>query len=120
MPTWRCPHCGALQPEAARCWVCKRSSTICATCRHFRHGVAGQFGYCGLDRRRSPLSGDELRGCWQNDAADRPPDSAPWAARAIDPSTTRRPRRDFVPIGEIDAPRGGPTFRYVLWEDAEG
>jgi hypothetical protein len=21
-------------------------------------------GYCGLDRRRSPLGGDEIRACW--------------------------------------------------------
>jgi hypothetical protein len=27
--------------------------------------VAGGLGYCGLDRARLPLSGDELRGCWQ-------------------------------------------------------
>jgi len=26
--------------------------------------VAGRIGYCGLDPRRSPLVGDEVRGCW--------------------------------------------------------
>jgi hypothetical protein len=65
MPLWHCPHCGTPQPEAARCWVCRKSSTSCATCRHFRRGVAGQLGYCGLDRRREPLSGDEIRACWE-------------------------------------------------------
>jgi hypothetical protein len=65
MPLWRCPHCGTPQTESSRCWVCKRSATSCATCRNFRRAVAGDLGYCGLDRRRLPLHGDELRGCWE-------------------------------------------------------
>jgi hypothetical protein len=70
MPMWRCPHCGTPQAETARCWVCRRSSTACATCRHFRRSVAAQLGYCGLDSQRRPLRGDEIRGCW--DAATTP------------------------------------------------
>ena len=62
---WRCPHCGTPQAETARCWVCHRSSTACATCRHFRRSVAAQLGYCGLDRQRVPLRGDEIRACWE-------------------------------------------------------
>jgi len=27
--------------------------------------VAGSLGYCGLDRRRQPLAGDEIRECWE-------------------------------------------------------
>jgi len=65
MPMWRCPHCGTPQAETARCWVCRRSSTSCATCRHFRHSVAANIGYCGLDRTRRPLSGEEIRSCWE-------------------------------------------------------
>lgn len=64
MPQWRCPHCATPQPIAARCWVCRRSSTSCATCRHFRVSVAANVGYCGLDRERRPLRGDEIRACW--------------------------------------------------------
>jgi hypothetical protein len=64
MPMWRCPHCGTPQAESARCWVCRRSSTTCSTCRHFRASLAANVGYCGLDRRRVPLRGDEHRGCW--------------------------------------------------------
>jgi hypothetical protein len=30
--------------------------------------VAAQLGYCGLDRQRTPLTGDEIRPCWE--AAD--------------------------------------------------
>lgn len=65
MPQWRCPHCATPQPIAARCWVCRRSSTSCSTCRHFRASVAVNVGYCGLDRARLPLRGDEIRGCWE-------------------------------------------------------
>jgi len=35
------------------------------TCRHFRRSIAAQLGYCGLDRQRRPLRGDEIRGCWE-------------------------------------------------------
>ncbi|MEO8438186.1 MAG: hypothetical protein ABI562_06970 [Chloroflexota bacterium] len=65
MPMWRCPHCGTPQAETARCWVCRRSSTACATCQNFRRSVAAQLGYCGLDLKRLPLRGDEIRGCWE-------------------------------------------------------
>ena len=27
--------------------------------------MAGSLGYCGLDRRRRPLAGDEIRECWE-------------------------------------------------------
>lgn len=64
MPVWRCPHCGNPQAEAARCWVCRRSSTSCATCVNFRHAVFGGLGYCALDRGRDPLEGHEIRPCW--------------------------------------------------------
>jgi hypothetical protein len=69
MPMWRCPHCGTPQAETARCWVCHRSSTACATCKNFRRSVAGQLGYCGLDRERRPLRGDEIQACWEAPAA---------------------------------------------------
>jgi hypothetical protein len=69
MPMWRCPHCRTPQAEAARCWVCHRSSTSCATCVNFRHAVFGGTGYCGLDRRRDPLAGDEIRACWSSPIA---------------------------------------------------
>jgi hypothetical protein len=68
MPMWRCPHCGTPQPVTARCWVCRRSSTSCGTCRHFRGSVAANVGYCGLARDRRPLRGDEIRACWEEGA----------------------------------------------------
>lgn len=74
MPSWRCPHCETPQEEASRCWVCHRSSTSCGTCRHFRGSVAARVGFCGLDRRREPLRGDEVRACWEDGATAAPPD----------------------------------------------
>ena len=76
MPSWRCPHCSTPQPEASRCWVCHRSSTSCGTCRNFRGSVAARFGFCGLDRQRLPLNGDEVRACWEDGAIPVPPDPA--------------------------------------------
>jgi hypothetical protein len=103
MSMWRCPHCGTPQAEASRCWVCHRSSTTCSTCRNFRRSVAAQIGYCGLDARRLPLAGSELRGCWEPGAA-RPLEAPTVAAHADDggppdPATERSTRlRDFVPV----------------------
>jgi hypothetical protein len=74
MPAWRCPHCSTPQQEASRCWVCHRSSTSCGTCRHFRGSVAARVGFCGLDRRRTPLQGDEVRACWEDGAIATPAD----------------------------------------------
>jgi hypothetical protein len=64
MPVWRCPHCSTPQAEASRCWVCRRSTTSCGTCRHFRRGVAGGLGLCGLDPKHLALNGSEMRPCW--------------------------------------------------------
>ena len=90
MPMWRCPHCGTPQAETARCWVCRRSSTACATCQNFRRSVAAQLGYCGLDRERRPLRGDEIRACWE--ASTIPLEVAP----------SGPPRRVLAPYDPID------------------
>ena len=101
MPSWRCPHCSTPQPEASRCWVCHRSSTSCGTCRNFRGSVAARVGFCGLDKRRLPLIGDEVRACWEDGATAAPeqppawlPELAPLTAGADDaPSLLDRPVR---------------------------
>jgi hypothetical protein len=98
MPMWRCPHCGTPQAETARCWVCHRSSTACGTCRHFRHSVAAQLGYCGLDRSRQPLSGTEIRACWEGwTAGDVGSDAAPTIGPARQPDD--HPHREFIEVG---------------------
>jgi len=115
---WRCPHCATPQPEAARCWVCKQSSTSCGTCRNFRSSVAAQIGYCGLDRRRLPLHGDEIRPCWE---AALPAAIEPLPA-ADEADTSRTPVRmlDFVavdasvPVAVAEAPD-----RITLWGPIE-
>ena len=85
---WRCPHCGTPQAETARCWVCRRSSTTCSTCRHFQRSLAAGIGYCALDPRRLPLTGRELRGCWTADAETA--EAAPLLLPTIEPDTDRR------------------------------
>ena len=103
---WRCPHCATPQAETARCWVCHRSSTSCGSCRHFRRSVAAQLGYCGLDRQRRPLRGDEIRECWESlDAPGAPgtpvrPTLGPAAGWAVDPGEDRTTvrLRDFIEV----------------------
>ncbi|MGZ8437298.1 MAG: hypothetical protein ACXWXR_02010 [Candidatus Limnocylindrales bacterium] len=112
MPMWRCPHCATPQAETARCWVCHRSSTACGSCRHFRRSVAAQIGYCGLDRRRRPLRGDEIRECWESlDAPGAPgtparPTLGPAAGWALAPDLDRTPvrLRDFIEV-RVDVAR---------------
>jgi hypothetical protein len=65
MPMWRCPNCATPQAEAARCWVCHRSNTSCASCRNYRRSISAGVGYCALDRGRGALNGQEIRPCWE-------------------------------------------------------
>jgi hypothetical protein len=133
MPVWRCPHCNTPQSESSRCWVCRRSTTSCATCRHYRKGVAGGLGLCGLDPKHVALRGTEMRPCWV--AAPPPVDAERrWAgstyvripgdavgravtaasvgvasmgsAAAADARGIRRPRT-FVPVEDPGAPGAG-------------
>jgi hypothetical protein len=116
---WHCPHCGALQAEAARCWVCRRSSTTCSTCRNFRLSLAADLGYCALDRRRRPLSGLELRGCWEGRPAtgEAPPDTD-----RPQPATGPSVLRGFIPVDEVAAPVRGeasaPPLAFVEVREA--
>lgn len=100
---WHCPHCGAPQAETARCWVCRKSSTTCSTCRHFRPSLVSDIGYCALDRAHRPLTGRELRGCWtQRPAAAEPPGTldAPGGGSPMTRGGSA-PSRGFVPLDEI-------------------
>ena len=112
MPLWRCPHCGTPQVECSRCWVCRRSTTSCAACRHFRRGVAGGLGLCGLDPKHLALRGTEMRACWE--AADTTGSLGPGAREPLGPvlvpvmaaagSSTGRQARTFVPVETSDRP----------------
>ena len=65
--------------------------------------MAAQLGYCGLDRRRQPLHGDEIRSCWEG---------RPAGAGTVEgnPLTIRpaagdaRPALDFVEVDGASAP----------------
>jgi hypothetical protein len=149
MPMWRCPHCGTPQAETARCWVCRRSSTACATCQNFRRSVAAQLGYCGLDRERRPLRGTEIRACWEAStvpievAPAGPVRRVPPSFDTVDDGTPVR-KLEFVEVGaapvtpprpaeasrrrieaEAAAPAESPLAvgpgepRWSLWGDAE-
>ena len=136
---WRCPHCGTPQAETARCWVCRRSSTACGTCRNFRRGVAANLGYCGLDVRRQPLAGDEIRACWEAGAAAPIEEDAPRipALQPVDGADVR-PRLEFIELEPARArtmpatasattpdgpepiePLAPPDGRWSLWGDVE-
>ncbi len=126
MPMWHCPHCGTPQAEAARCWVCRKSSTSCATCRHFRHSVAAQLGYCGLDRARQPLRGDEIRPCWEGavaitDVGGEPATTRPaWRPAQLDPGVSMLPLISFGSAGaEPVADSTSSTRAGTFWVDTE-
>lgn len=76
--------------------------------------MAGQLGYCGLDRRRLPLAGTELRGCWESgpgrtaDAAGVAMGGRPLPERddpGDEPPSPAPRLRDFVPV-ELASHRG--------------
>jgi hypothetical protein len=64
--------------------------------------VAGQLGYCGLDRQRRPLRGDEIRACWEAGTAssDSPAAGIPRSAAAngLDDDRTPVRRLEFVEV----------------------
>jgi hypothetical protein len=121
---WHCPHCGAPQAETARCWVCRRSSTTCSTCTHFRRALAGDLGYCGLDARRRPLTGVEQRGCWEPKTTTGQP-VGPHPTVIEEPHRLRGGRpivqayrgdgtsapRDFVPLESLPGEAAAPVRR---------
>ena len=68
MTTWRCPNCRTVQVNASSCFLCNRSATSCGTCVNFRSSLVGGLGYCAVDARREPLTGEERRPCWTGQA----------------------------------------------------
>lgn len=130
MPMWRCPHCSTPQPEAARCWLCRRSTTTCAACRHYRRGVAGGLGVCGKSPGRLALRGGEVRPCWEPIPAPPPPPGG--AGEVRPPGREESSARTFVPVDALGARAGQPIaaepmpsraapddVRWSLWGDGE-
>jgi hypothetical protein len=113
MPLWRCPHCATPQPESARCWLCGRSTTSCAACRHYRRGVAGGLGLCGRDPRHLALRGNEMRPCWEAVPAGLSPSvrDTPTSIRGGGAPDALRPARTFVPVDELRHAPSTPEAR---------
>ena len=82
--------------------------------------MAAQLGYCGLDRRRLPLSGLELRGCWDAGPARATDAIAPAPVAAEEASEWSSPAlrlREFVPV-EV-ARRSAAPIRAVTQAGAD-
>jgi hypothetical protein len=125
--------------------VCRRSTTTCATCRHFRRGIASGLGLCGLDPRHPALDGTEIRACWTA-AEPQAPDGVLVGGSPVAAAVDRPPARTFVPVDELEArgaatvpatglaaeaasgevrlvpagtPAAGPSNAWSLWGDAD-
>lgn len=96
--------------------------------------MAGSLGYCGLDRRRQPLVGDEIRACWE--AGAEATVIAPLAIPPAEPADRRAHAIEFVEVtdgstleaapaaGEPDSLPPSPILPvndpgWSLWGDAE-
>jgi hypothetical protein len=64
--------------------------------------VAAKVGYCGLDRRRMPLVGDEIRACWEPGGAVTDASGGPLVP-LFGPALSGDQRRDFVEVGSSSA-----------------
>ncbi|HEX6867595.1 MAG TPA: hypothetical protein VF119_02260 [Candidatus Limnocylindrales bacterium] len=78
--------------------------------------MAASVGFCGLDRERRPLRGDEIRACWEprieRDEAPAAgiPRSAPTPATNVEDRTPVR-RLEFVEVGAGAGAAPGPAVR---------
>jgi hypothetical protein len=88
--------------------------------------VAGQSGYCGRDRGRSLLRGDEIRPCWETPATlvstvalqggprlPGPTAAGPAAAASVDASSGIE--RPFIALDRLEALEESGR----LWADAD-
>jgi hypothetical protein len=72
--------------------------------------VAARVGFCGLDRRRTPLQGDEVRACWEDGAVATPAD--PVTPGLLDLLTVGR--LGGQPLGDADEPGSPPGPRLAV------
>ena len=89
----------------------------CATCRYYRRSVVGQVGFCGLDRTRALLAGDEVRPCWQAPTdlvdlvSDRPGSGrTSWLTLAQRQRTAAAPRSVAMPVTPVAPTRDTPPI----------
>ena len=70
--------------------------------------MAGSLGYCGLDRRRQPLAGDEIRGCWEAGGGNADPSLAT-AARTVGDETPASGHAAPIEFIEVRGPLASET-----------
>jgi hypothetical protein len=117
VPSWRCPHCRTPQAETSTCWACSRAAISCGSCRHYRLSFVSGVSFCGKDASRAPLTGDEVRSCWQ---AAEVPDATPSAPDAMPVITAPAPVGTTpAPSGLVEAPVVEPS-RPLSTEAARG
>ena len=77
--------------------------------------MAGQLGYCGLDRGRQPLTGEEIRGCWESRTGSvATGTSVPLTIAGARPGDDARRQLEFVEVDGV----GSAGRRDVTIEDA--
>jgi hypothetical protein len=103
VPTWRCPHCRTLQPEASRCRACQRPAVSCATCRRYRRSLLQDLGSCADDPARTPLRGDTQRACWTTDEAAVLPPGGMFERLAPTPGPDKPATPDGIDLGSPSA-----------------
>jgi hypothetical protein len=84
--------------------------------------VAAGVGYCGLDRSRAPLRGDEIRACWDDPrSAKQPPpgDPAPDWLPDVDPSTPVPPPTGTLPVVSPARDSVLPSRGARLWVEVD-
>lgn len=74
------------------------------------------MGWCALDRRRRPLTGAELRGCWVERPSSAVTATATVSRAPVAPSATWRdlPVRDFVPVDSLPPDPGSAELPVPL------
>jgi hypothetical protein len=93
----------------------------CSTCRNFRKGVVAHVGFCALDRAREPLTGDEIRACWQPPVQVEPPTGLFAMVEALDASA---PDAASLTPGRLRAPTAAiattaSAYRPTSWIPVE-
>jgi hypothetical protein len=95
-----------VQVNASSCFLCNRSATSCGTCVNFRRSLVGGLGYCAVDARREPLTGEERRPCWTGQA-ETPADETLLAGGLLSVQPLREARSEREPLEVRPAPGPG-------------
>jgi hypothetical protein len=83
--------------------------------------VAAGVGYCGLDRTRLPLRGDEIRACWEDpQAGARQPAGDEAADWLPDPDPTADPTPPAQTLPVVSSSRAAASPGHArLWVEVD-